>query len=283
MRISTLIILLTFSTLFQGLGQDLTGTYENDCEEKLRLKRDFTFYYTYPVLHGWNWASGTWGIESNKVCLVVKPVFDTVDVGYEVINQGTDSAFFDLENPVELADPYLITSVDTLIDNYKILEGTIMSISCCGEQLMDFQQYLEIKNDKLVKWETKEYPSCEKLIKTTAIQLSADDVSENSLNEIPPNGKYRYDIAFAEWQGKSMGEKLTVIIKGDSIRVVYEGDGNLSLAKKGQIINQGQIMKHKSGVWIIGTHESDKELDEIGGCTGGPAIIDFRNKKYWMC
>lgn len=102
-------------------------------------------------------------------------------------------------------------------------------------------------------------------------------------NEIPPNGTYQFDIAFAEWQGKSMGEKVTVIINDKSIKVIYEGDGKLTQMKKGDIIDEGKIMKHKTGVWIIGKHPSDIELDEISGCTGGPAIIDFKYKKYWFC
>ena len=42
-------------------------------------------------------------------------------------------------------------------------------------------------------------------------------------------------------------------------------------------------MKHKSGQWIIGIMDEDAELDHVGGCTGGPAVIDFENRKYWMC
>lgn len=87
----------------------------------------------------------------------------------------------------------------------------------------------------------------------------------------------------AEWQGKSMGEKVTVIIEGNAVKVLYEGGGGLTSIKKGEIIDQGKIMKHKSGDWIIGSHADDKELEEVGGCTGGPSIIDFKNKKYWMC
>jgi hypothetical protein len=101
--------------------------------------------------------------------------------------------------------------------------------------------------------------------------------------EIPPNGKYQFDIAFAEWQGKSMGENVTVIINDKSIKVIYEGDGQLAHLKKGDVIDEGTIMKHKTGVWIIGKNPSDIQLDEIGGCAGGPAVIDFKDKKYWMC
>ena len=103
------------------------------------------------------------------------------------------------------------------------------------------------------------------------------------VNEIPLDGTYRFDIAFAEWQGKSMEEKVTVVIKGDSIQVVYEGDGKLTLVGKGEVIDAGRIMMHKSGNWIIAKDKSQIELDEVGGCSGGPTTIDFKNKKYWMC
>ena len=105
---------------------------------------------------------------------------------------------------------------------------------------------------------------------------------ESDSNEIPLNGKFLFDVAFAEWQGKSRGVKVTVIIQGDSAKVIYEGQGEFT-AEIGEVLDQGIIMKHKSGEWIIGSEASDKELDEVGGCTGGPAIIDFKNKKYWMC
>lgn len=102
------------------------------------------------------------------------------------------------------------------------------------------------------------------------------------IGEHPADGKYRYDMAFAEYQGKSMGEKVTVIIKGDSIKIVYEGDGKLRVAK-GAILSEGIIVKHKSGVWIIGRSIKDAELDEFGGCSGGPVVIDFTRKKYITC
>jgi hypothetical protein len=112
-----------------------------------------------------------------------------------------------------------------------------------------------------------------------------DVIETNNIDttgKIPLDGEYRYDIAFTEWDGKSMGEKVTVVIRGDSIKVIYEGDGTLT-AEKGEVLDEGTVMKHKSGDWIIARKKEDVNLDEIGGCTGGPAIIDFKNKKYWMC
>ncbi|WP_248329039.1 hypothetical protein [Aquimarina acroporae] len=111
------------------------------------------------------------------------------------------------------------------------------------------------------------------------ISLAQDSKSD----DLPLDGKYRYDIAFAEWGGKSMGEKVTVIIKNGTIKVIYEGDGQLSLTKKGDIIDEGKILKHKSGVWIIGTDEKDVDTEEVGGCSNGPRVIDFEKMKFWMC
>ena len=121
----------------------------------------------------------------------------------------------------------------------------------------------DLPNDSLIPW-------------SKYSQLDSDK------NEIPSNGTYQFDVAFAEWQGKSLGVKLTIIIKGDSAKVVYESHGSLT-AEIGEVIDEGIIMKHKSGQWIIGTDPKDKEIEEVGGCTGGPAIINFKEKKYWMC
>ncbi|NII26930.1 hypothetical protein HB364_17705 [Pseudoflavitalea sp. X16] len=99
----------------------------------------------------------------------------------------------------------------------------------------------------------------------------------------PKDGTYTYSIAFEEWQGKSLGATCTVVINGDSIKVVHDGTGNLT-GKKGDVLSQGIIMKHaKSGKWIVGHSLKDKEAKEIGGCSGGPTIIDFKRKKFWLC
>lgn len=95
----------------------------------------------------------------------------------------------------------------------------------------------------------------------------------------PTDGTYTYTIAFAEWGGKSLGSKCKVIIKGDSIVVL--NDGSLT---GGDTLNAGIIMKHKkSGQWIIGHSKEDRDAEEVGGCSDGPAVIDFRKKIYWTC
>jgi hypothetical protein len=99
----------------------------------------------------------------------------------------------------------------------------------------------------------------------------------------PKDGTYTYAIAWAEWGGKSLGATCTVIIKGDSIKVIHNGKPNVT-GKRGDIYAQGIIMKHtKTGKWIIGQSKKDKDAKEIGGCSDGPPVIDFKNKRFWSC
>ena len=99
--------------------------------------------------------------------------------------------------------------------------------------------------------------------------------------QLPKNGTYIYDVAFAEWQGKSMGATVIVEIK-DSVIVIKCNEG-LS-GEKGEIIDSGIIMKHKkTRQWIIGYSPKDKYAEEVGGCSDGPMVIDFKRKKVWLC
>jgi hypothetical protein len=108
-------------------------------------------------------------------------------------------------------------------------------------------------------------------------------ISTSAISQKPKDGVYTYTIAFEEWGGKSLGATCTVIIKGNSIKIVHNGKGNLT-GVKGDILDEGIIMKHKkSGKWIIAHQPKDIDAKEIGGCGSGPTIIDFKNKKWWSC
>ena len=106
--------------------------------------------------------------------------------------------------------------------------------------------------------------------------------SSVTFGQKPKDGTYTYAIAFAEWGGKSNGASCTVIIKGDSIKIIHNGTGNLT-GNKGEIIDSGLIMKHKSGKWIIGHKPADKKAKDVGGCSEGPSEIDFKRKRFWLC
>ena len=160
-----------------------------------------------------------------------------------------------------------------------IVTALIILTSCSNRP--EGQKIETIDNEQMSIVQTKD--TIEDLTSTETEKIIEYSEYESKSNEIPPNGKYRFDIAFAEWGGKSMGEKVTIVINGNSIKVIYEGDGQLTLTEKGKVIDHGKIIMHKSGNWIISNNPTDKNLDEVGGCIGGLAIIDFKNKKYWMC
>lgn len=99
----------------------------------------------------------------------------------------------------------------------------------------------------------------------------------------PKSGVYTYAISFEEWNGKSLKATCTIRINKDSIQVINNGKGNFT-GNKGDILDQGIIMKHKkTGKWIIAHSPKDIYAKEIGGCTNGPTIISFKNKKWFTC
>jgi hypothetical protein len=104
----------------------------------------------------------------------------------------------------------------------------------------------------------------------------------NANGQRPKDGTYIYKVAFAEWQGRTLGATVLVKIKSDSIFVIHNG-GNLS-GQKGELIDSGIIMKHTAtGKWIVGHHPRDRKAIEIGGCSDGPSVIDFSRKLFWLC
>ena len=107
-------------------------------------------------------------------------------------------------------------------------------------------------------------------------------VTSAAMAQKQKTGTYTYAIAFAEWDGKSLGASCTVIIKGDSIRVFRTGTGDVT-TKEAEMLDSGIIMKHKSGKWIIGHTPKDKYAKEIGGCSDGPSEINFKKKIFWLC
>jgi len=115
------------------------------------------------------------------------------------------------------------------------------------------------------------------------IKEATDNLSNNLVNGIPPDGAYIFDIAYAEWQGKSMGEKVLVVIKGKFVTIISEGNPSMS-TERGKILDKGTLLKHNiTGDWLISNDKSDVNLEAYGGCVGAPMVIDFKNKKYWTC
>ena len=103
------------------------------------------------------------------------------------------------------------------------------------------------------------------------------------LAQKPKNGTYIYEVSYAEWEGRSLGATCTVIVKGDSI-AVFLNDRLTKKYKNEDIIGQGIIMQHKAtGKWSIGQNPSDKYAKDIGGCSDGPQVIDFKHRRFESC
>jgi hypothetical protein len=95
-----------------------------------------------------------------------------------------------------------------------------------------------------------------------------------------PQGKMKYELYFSEFGGRMGNLPVEIVITGNKI-IVYNNEENPLTG--GRIIMQGVIMKHKSGRWIIGKTANDQNVEEIGGCTGGPTPIDFQTKIIEWC
>ena len=96
----------------------------------------------------------------------------------------------------------------------------------------------------------------------------------------PKSGTYIYRYCDLEYEN-SCYSNCKVVIKGDSITVyaTKELSERRTYTKEDDIIDQGIILKHKTGKWIIGNTKKDKKVGHVG--VDGPAIIDFKEKKYW--
>lgn len=163
---------------------------------------------------------------------------------------------------------FMLDTIEKYGRNYLVVQ-----LGMDGEDVFSTVQWLYIDRSDLKLYEYD-------ILENALIRWHPNDSLERK--QAVPDGIYRYDIAFTEWQGSSLGELVTVTIEGDSVSVRYEGDGRLT-AKKGQILDSGILRKHRSGKWIIAHDEKDISAPEIGGCSDGPNVIDIIKKQYWMC
>lgn len=96
------------------------------------------------------------------------------------------------------------------------------------------------------------------------------------------SGRYTFAIAFAEFQGQTLGASCDVIIEDDRVTVLHNGQSRIQ-GSAGDVIVKGYIRRHRSGEWIVSEKSGDENAAEIGGCTDGPYIIDLENRVFWMC
>ena len=105
------------------------------------------------------------------------------------------------------------------------------------------------------------------------------EIPQKNLQDGIPQGNFVYELYFAEFGGRMKNAECKIEIDGN--KIIIEQNENTNLTGGNEIFN-GLILKHKSGKWILGENEEDKNTDEIGGCTEIP-IIDFKTKIIEWC
>jgi len=108
-------------------------------------------------------------------------------------------------------------------------------------------------------------------------------VSAEQKTPIPlQDGEYLFEHKHAEAERHNI-RSITVIVKIKGNHIVIINNDRFDVFPNG-VLEEGILMWHeKSGQWIIGDYPSDRELDDVGGCTDGPAVIDLVKRIYWTC
>ncbi len=95
-----------------------------------------------------------------------------------------------------------------------------------------------------------------------------------------PSGEYEFTHRFAE-QPNISGFRLTVLINGANVVVM---NPKASDPFPAGAIDEGTLMWHAATEqWVIGHEPADRSVHDVGGCSGGPEVIDLQNRIYWTC
>jgi hypothetical protein len=94
------------------------------------------------------------------------------------------------------------------------------------------------------------------------------------------SGTYTFQHRDAEFPD-STGFPVSVEI--DGVRVVVTNPSVHGPIPSG-VIDRATLMWHaKTKQWLLGHSEADRQAAEVGGCTGGPVVVDFSSKTLWTC
>ena len=95
------------------------------------------------------------------------------------------------------------------------------------------------------------------------------------------SGKYELGLRFAEHPTIISTTRFVATIDGYHITV--RNEGNTDVYPAGLIV-EGTLMWHPSSQqWIIGETDADRHADDVGGCGGGPPVVDLIKLEYWDC
>ena len=100
--------------------------------------------------------------------------------------------------------------------------------------------------------------------------------------EPPPiqSGDYQFQHRFAE---QPTVPSITVDVRINNRHIIVSNNATTDVFPRG-VIAEGTLMWHPvSRQWIIGDKPSDADLQDVGGCSDGPEVVDLKNHVFWTC
>lgn len=107
-------------------------------------------------------------------------------------------------------------------------------------------------------------------------------VAAQGADPSPPikSGTYTFHHRNAQFS-KASADPITVVIRGNHVAVAYRGPNQC--LREGLNYDATLMWHRKSHHWILGIGEADRYADDVGGCNGGPTLIDFKTRTLWNC
>jgi len=94
------------------------------------------------------------------------------------------------------------------------------------------------------------------------------------------SGQYVFQHHYAE-QPSMASIQLVATITGHHIVLINHSKSDVFPLG---VIAEGELMWHApTRQWIIVETDADRYARDVGGCSGGPDVIDLVKKIYWTC
>lgn len=93
------------------------------------------------------------------------------------------------------------------------------------------------------------------------------------------DGQYTFTHQYAEQPNMPSIKLVAVIEKGN---ITLTNNAESSVFPQG-VVEAGALEWHVSQQWIITSSPTDINEEEVGGCSGGPTVVDLEKLIYWTC
>jgi hypothetical protein len=94
------------------------------------------------------------------------------------------------------------------------------------------------------------------------------------------SGTYTFQHRDSEFPNS---EGFPVLLAISGVEVTITNPKAYGPIPKGKIESATLMWHAKSQQWILGHSQTDCDAEEVGGCTGGPHVVDFKSRTIWTC